>query len=212
MRRGYRVVMLVSLLAVMPALAGCENFDPDSMDIFGLNAKKKLPGKREALFPSGVPGVTQGIPPEYMKGYKPEAAALPPADADATSAAAAPAAGEAKTAPVAATREADVSKPKPKRRHHVVHRKPKAEPKPAAEPKIANEPKPVPQQAASQPQPGQGTSAPWPSTTPQQTQAGWPAPQQSQAGWPAAQGGQESQKSQKLAPWPSAPPPGTFSK
>ncbi len=61
-----RIVLLVALVAVVPVLAGCENFDPDSMDLFGLNAKKKLPGKRELLFPGGVPGVTQGIPPEYQ--------------------------------------------------------------------------------------------------------------------------------------------------
>jgi hypothetical protein len=201
MRHGYRVAILVVLLAVMPALAGCENFDPDNMDVFGLNAKKKLPGKREALFPNGVPGVTQGIPPEYMKGYKPETAALPSGDTDTATVAAAPAAGEAKTETPA--REAKVSKPKPNRRHHVVHRKPKAESKAAAKAE------PAPQQTASQPQPGQGTAAPWPSATPQQTQSAWPAPQQTQAGWPTAQGAQQTQK---LAPWPSAPAPGTFSK
>ena len=42
----------------------------DKLDVFGLNKKKPLPGKREALFPNGVPGVTQGIPPQYMKGYQ----------------------------------------------------------------------------------------------------------------------------------------------
>lgn len=202
MRRGYRVVILIALLAAVPALSGCENFDPDNLNIFGLSNKKKLPGKREALFPNGVPGVTQGIPPEYMKGYKPETAALPPGDTDAASTASATTA-----APVTAVHEAKASKSRhaAKPRHRVVRRK-KAEPKAAAKVEPAQ---PQLQQTASQPHAGQGTSAPWPSSAPQQTQAGWPAPQQSQAGWPTAQG---DQGSQKLAPWPSAPPPGTFSK
>ena len=33
--------------------------------------KKKLPGDRKPLFPEGVPGVTQGVPPEYFKGNQP---------------------------------------------------------------------------------------------------------------------------------------------
>jgi len=55
-------------------LAGCESFDltnliPDS--------KKKLPGERREVFPGGVPGVSQGVPPELTKGYQapPETAA-----------------------------------------------------------------------------------------------------------------------------------------
>ena len=70
MRRFHRAVMLAALLALGPVLAGCENFDPDRLDPFGLNQKKPLPGERKPLFPEGVPGVTQGIPPEYMKGHE----------------------------------------------------------------------------------------------------------------------------------------------
>ena len=70
-RRMQRIVLMVALAAAMPVLAGCANFDPDSLDIFGLNEKKKLPGDRKQIFPGGVPGVSQGIPPEYVKGNKP---------------------------------------------------------------------------------------------------------------------------------------------
>ncbi len=62
----------------------------DKLDIFGLSEKKKLPGERKDLFPGGVPGVTQGIPPEYMKGNQPppETAQAPtPAPAQAKAAA-----------------------------------------------------------------------------------------------------------------------------
>jgi hypothetical protein len=82
MRRTKRIVFLIMLALAMPVLAGCSNFDPDSLDVFGLNEKKKLPGERRAVFPEGVPGVSQGIPPEYLKGNQPppETAQVIPAE------------------------------------------------------------------------------------------------------------------------------------
>ena len=71
MRRMHRLAVLAALLLAAPALSGCANFDPDKLDVFGLNEKKKLPGERKALFPEGVPGVAQGVPPEYLKGNQP---------------------------------------------------------------------------------------------------------------------------------------------
>jgi hypothetical protein len=204
MRRLPGIALLVALVAITPVLAGCDSFDPDSLDPFGLNAKKKLPGQRELLFPNGVPGVTQGIPPEYKEGYKqPGIGDLPPGDADATPAA--PATQTAKSEQAKPVRESNLGKPrqvrrpaaKPKPKRRVVRRKPK--------------PRPAVTETASRPR---GTSAPWPGT-PQQTaaqprgaQAPWPstAPQQTQSSQPAASG------DQTLAPWPSAPPSGTFSK
>jgi len=46
-------------------------------------AKKPLPGERRAVFPEGVPGVQQGVPPELMRGNPQagETAAQPPAPA-----------------------------------------------------------------------------------------------------------------------------------
>ena len=32
------------------------------------NQKKPLPGERKAVFPEGVPGVPQGVPPEMVQG------------------------------------------------------------------------------------------------------------------------------------------------
>ena len=71
MRAMHRVVLLAALAAFVSSLTACSNFDPDKLDVFGLNEKKKLPGERKEMFPGGVPGVTQGIPPEYMKGNQP---------------------------------------------------------------------------------------------------------------------------------------------
>src|SRR5215467_9465038 len=112
MRAISRIVGLVMIAVAVPALSGCTNFDPDNLDIFKLNEKKKLPGDRKELFPGGVPGVTQGIPPEYVKGNQP-----PPETAQALQAPAPEqnkAAGEAEPEKKAAAAETE-SKPKPKR-------------------------------------------------------------------------------------------------
>ena len=47
MRRMHRIVLLAGLVALAPVLAGCEDFDMDKFDVFGLNDKKKLPGERK---------------------------------------------------------------------------------------------------------------------------------------------------------------------
>lgn len=157
--RMRRVVPLILLLAVGPVLAGCSNFDPDNLDVFGLNEKKKLPGERKELFPSGVPGVTQGIPPEYLKGNQPtpETAQTSP---DA-------AAAQAKTAAAAPAEEA----------------KPKAKPKPrtASRPtRVTVQPAAQQQQSAPWPEPQQQQQ--------QSSQSPWPAPSQSSstAPWPSS--------------------------
>ena len=202
MRRLPRIaLLLVALAAIGPVIAGCSDFDPDSLDPFGFNKKKPLPGHRELLFPNGVPGVTQGIPPEYKEGYKaPGTEDLPPGDIDGK-----PAATAAQTvtrAPTKPVRESNLGKPKPKPKpkRRVVKRAPQPKPAPkaaatATPPKGTTAPWPSTSQPATA---QQGTSAPWPSTT--------PPPQQSQGGWPAAS------EQGKLAPWPSAPPSGSFSK
>lgn len=150
MRRLQRTVLLAAFVAVMPVLAGCANFDPDNLDVFGLSEKKKLPGDRKPLFPEGVPGVTQGVPPQYIKGNQAsgDAALLPP-----------------EQAPPPAAAPAEEPKPKPKR-------KVAAKPKPAAAAPVQPVSQ-VPQQAQPQAQPQawpQG-STPAPSGT-----AAWPAP------------------------------------
>lgn len=159
MRRMHRIVLLAGLVALGPVLAGCADFDLDKLDVFGLNEKKKLPGDRRPLFPEGVPGVTQGIPPEFIKGSQPppDAAQTPPAGQDAQAPATAPAKNTAAVEP------AEEPKPKPKRK-----------PKPrttASAPAQSQSGGQQPQSAQSawpaagqQPAAGQGSSsAPWPS-------------------------------------------------
>ncbi len=72
--RHRRIVLTAGLLASGLALAACETFDPSEM----FNTKKPLPGDRKAVFPEGVPGVPQGVPPELVQGYQPPPDQPPP--------------------------------------------------------------------------------------------------------------------------------------
>jgi hypothetical protein len=166
MRMSSCIVVLAMLTVAVPALSGCTNFDPDNLDIFKLNEKKKLPGERKELFPGGVPGVTQGIPPEYVKGKQP-----PPETAQALQA---PASEQSKAT--------DESEPEKKAAATEPESQPKPKPKRAAKPRTASQqstqapnqqlapwpqqnPQPAPQQAQSPwPTQGQTTTAPWPSS------------------------------------------------
>jgi hypothetical protein len=105
MNRLARTLRVAGTLSLVLLLSNCSNFDPtDIMDNVLTSQKKPLPGERKPLFPDGTPGVTQGLPPDLVKGYKPP----PPVDASQTQ--------EAQAAP---------EKPKPK---------PKPKPKVAATP------------------------------------------------------------------------------
>jgi hypothetical protein len=151
MRRMHRIVLLIGLVALAPVLAGCEDFDMDKFDFLHLNDKKKLPGERKDVFPQGVPGVSQGIPPEYIKGNQPQ-----PETAQAPAAEPAAPAPSAKTAAIEPAAE-----PKPK---------PKHKPKPRT---ATRQPTQITVQPAAQGQgSGQQQVAPWPGTTPKQPASG----------------------------------------
>ena len=110
MNRLARTVTVASALSFVLLLSNCSSFDPtDIMDNIFASTKKPLPGERKALFPSGTPGVSQGLPAEWVKGYQP-----PPPEA----------AQEAQPAP-------DRPKPKPKPK---VAAKPPADPSSAPAP------------------------------------------------------------------------------
>src|ERR1700757_4833048 len=66
--RAVRGVLLgVLMLPFAGLLAGCDSLD--TLQFW--DTKKKLPGVRQEVFPGGVPGVEQGIPPDLVKGYQP---------------------------------------------------------------------------------------------------------------------------------------------
>ena len=64
--RHRRIVLFGSLFAFGLTLSGCSTFDPTEW----FNTKKPLPGERKEMFPGGVPGVPQGVPPELVQGYR----------------------------------------------------------------------------------------------------------------------------------------------
>jgi hypothetical protein len=76
-----RIVPFAAALAFALALAGCDSFDPldkfQDWDILGQN-KTPLKGERREVFPQGVPGVPQGVPPDMVKGYQPPPEEPPP--------------------------------------------------------------------------------------------------------------------------------------
>jgi hypothetical protein len=137
------IIMTLLLVSFGGALAGCE-----SMENFQFwDTKTKLAGERKPVFPEGVPGVTQGIPPELMKGYQEPQQQVDPAAAAAQQ-------GAEKTDAKA--------EPKPKPKPRKV-----AQPRPAAQPPQGQSP------AAQQP----AQQAPWPAQQPQaqqQQQPAWP--------------------------------------
>jgi len=151
MRPLARFVLAAAVGAVVPVLSACESLD--TFDIF--DSKKKLAGERKPVFPEGVPGVSSGVPPELMKGYRePEGGAVDPA----------------KSAAEAAAEPTAKSKPKPKPGPQRTAGKPA--PKPQAQPDAdaAVPTRTATPEPAQQPAP-QTATAPWPSAQPQ---AAWP--------------------------------------
>jgi hypothetical protein len=43
--------MLAALALAIPALAGCTNFDPDKLDVFGLNERRNCRESARICFP-----------------------------------------------------------------------------------------------------------------------------------------------------------------
>jgi hypothetical protein len=145
MFRFNRALLTASTLALGLALSACESFDPTDMmpnNWFG-GGKKPLPGDRHAVFPEGVPGVPQGVPPEMLKGNQQQFEEQPPAAALA----------EPAPAPRAAKSAATQPKPKPKAKKPST-----AQAQPAAAAPTE------PNRSAASPWPGQPSPnvSPWP--------------------------------------------------
>lgn len=168
MRRYDRALLTAAVLLSGTVLAGCETADMADklgdvgdkiVDLIPGSTKKPLPGDRKPVFPEGIPGVSQGVPPDLIKGNQP-----PPETAEA---------------PAAQPKQADADKPKPKPKKKVAKLKPATEqaayPADSATPARPVEgggwPAPPNQQPAASQQ--------WPTQPPQQgstSQAAWPSP------------------------------------
>jgi hypothetical protein len=145
MRRHHRAILTAAALATSFALVGCETNDMmdkfQDMIPFGDN-KKPLPGERKEVFPQGVPGVAQGVPPDMIKGNQPPPDAVPPPQ-------------QAAVAP-------PVEKPKPKKK---LQAKPKQPQPPAPDQSAATVPPMSPGQQSAFPPPMQPASG-WPAQPP----------------------------------------------
>jgi hypothetical protein len=168
-RRSARLVLAAVVVAAGPILSACDGLD--SLEIF--DTKKKIGGDRKEVFPEGVPGVSSGVPPELVKGYREqEGATYDPAKA----------AAEAAAEPAAKPKKPKVEpKPAPQRTASKPAPKPQPQPDPSvptrvAAPEPAQQPPPTqataPWPVAQQPPPNQATAAPWPVAQPQTP---WPA-------------------------------------
>jgi outer membrane biosynthesis protein TonB len=130
-------------LALCLMLAGCESFDPSILTDWIPTGKKSLPGDRQPVFPQGVPGVSDGVPPELVKGNQ------PPPEAQA-------ALPEPPPPP---------EKPKPKPKPKKVTSQPPPRQQQSAQPQASPSPWPSPQPAqAAQPAQSIWPAAPPPGT------------------------------------------------
>jgi hypothetical protein len=162
MNRAHRLTLVVAALCAGLGLSGCANgnFDLDPATWFP-DGKKKLPGERRELFPEGVPGVTQGIPPELIRGNPANQAAQEAAASLPAQSAAEPQAEE---------------KPKPRPKKVARPR-----PAPAPQPEADEQPAPRAAQPAPRQQAQPAPAGAWPAPQAQQQQqqqapAAWPAP------------------------------------
>jgi hypothetical protein len=191
-------IILVSSVLTLP-LASCasvsDSLDPTewfSGELF--NTKKKLPGDRKAVFPQGVPGVSQGIPSELVKGNQPPPQENGYAVTDTQSVSPPPRQATGKSAPKTAARTEATStdavtpeeyqpaprekaKPKPKPKPAAAERQPPAQPASASARRA-----PEPQQAEQPQRSSSGGGVQWPDPPAQRnssSQGGgvqWPDP------------------------------------
>ena len=214
---------IAAVIGLSLGLSGCETadvFDKVTETVHDFNpfgtAKRPLPGERRAVFPTGVPGVEQGVPQNLVRGARPKEVAAEPSQEGSTGTARAGAKQKARpnrrprataaaapeaAAPPPTRREAAEAAPPPRKARPV--RRVARRPAPAAaEPTSGQAANPAPAPAASAPAsrpaptPAAATSAPAPTTSSAQSAPAWPAPSAAPA--PTA--------------WPDPPKPGAFTR
>jgi hypothetical protein len=146
MRRASRLIAGAFVLCFAGLLGGCSSlsmpaWDPTDMLDF-LDTKKKAPGERKPVFPEGVPGISQGVPKEMVRGSAESRAS---------------AEGQTAAAPV----ETQPVPPPAKRSRTAAKRSPQAEPQVEIAPDDVNvdEPPPPPRRQAQRPQRAQQPEA-----------------------------------------------------
>lgn len=164
-----RAIVAALTLAFSFPLSACSsssNFDPTDLIPSGwFSNKTPLPGERREVFPGGVPGVAQGVPPEMMKGRQQATEETPPAVEAASAPPAKPAAQAARPRPRTAARA-----PQPQPAAAVARPSAQSSPSESPWPDAAPAPKPAPS--------GQSAASPWPDPNPAPKPAAspWPDP------------------------------------
>jgi hypothetical protein len=195
-----RIILVSSVLTL--SLSGCASvgdaLDPTewfSGELF--NTKKKLPGDRKPVFPEGVPGVSQGIPSDLVKGNQPppvengfavtdtQSVSPPPRQATGRTAARTDATRTDATSTAAAKTDEyqpaprEKAKPKPKPKPATAERQPPEQQPSSASARRAP---PEPRQAEQPQRAGSGDGVQWPDPPAQRSggsQGGgvqWPDP------------------------------------
>jgi hypothetical protein len=145
-RRVSRLIAGAFALCFVGVLGGCSSlstpaWDPTDLLDF-LDTKKKAPGERKPVFPEGVPGISQGVPKEMVRGSAESRASVE---------------GQAAAAPV----ETQPAPPPAKRSRTAAKRPPHADPQVEIAPDDVNvdEPPPPPRRQAQRPQRAQQPQA-----------------------------------------------------
>lgn len=166
MAAARRIVPMIALLCMGFGLSGCANGGLELDPAYWFpDGKKKLPGARQEVFPGGVPGVTQGIPPELVRGN-------PANQAAQQEQALAPVQQEPPPPPPAPQQAEEKPKPRPKR-----VARPRPPPQPEAQVQQEQQQQPV-ARPSQQPAPAGAWPAPQPQAQQQPAPAAgaWPAP------------------------------------
>lgn len=163
-----RCMLVLAAIGFGFSLSGCASGGLELDPAYWFpDGKKKLPGDRREVFPGGVPGVTQGIPPEMIRGNPANPTSQPEQ-------ALAPEQQQQQPAPEAAEKP----RPRPKK-----VARPRPAPPPDQEPQA--QPAPRANQAAPRPVQQQQPAGAWPAPQPQAQQqpqqqapaaGAWPAP------------------------------------
>jgi hypothetical protein len=177
-----RIILVTSALIV--PLGGCASIgdaiDPTewfSGELF--NTKKKLPGDRKPVFPEGVPGVSQGIPSDLVKGNQQpplengyaitETQSVSPPPRQATGKSAARTAAKTDATNTDSTKPDEYqpaprekAKPKPKPKPATAERQPPAQERQPASARRAPEPQQTEQPQRSQQAGSSGGGVQWP--------------------------------------------------
>ena len=164
-----RAVAPAAILVVGLSLSGCSgtssNFDPtDWVTGEFFDTKTKLAGERKDVFPGGVPGVSEGVPKELVKGNQQQAAI------DVAAPEPAPAAKPVQPAKPRAVRPAT---PRPQTASAPPQPAPARATPPSQPQGVSAFPDPNAQRAPQPARPAPPPAADWPDPS---TQANWPPP------------------------------------